>query len=105
MSPKDLPSPQFQTLKSLRHQPPNAAHATTDPTHPPPMPREPDIMISQEASQLPSQSNGPKAETQPLNQLEKPKDNPPKKSTMSATTTPFNQVADVLPCVQTATLT
>jgi hypothetical protein len=100
MSNKDLPSPLSPTLKSLSNQPPNAAHATPDHTHLPQLPKEPDITISLVASQLLSQSNGQRVETPPLNQLEKPRDNPPKKSLTYPTTTPFNQVADALPYAQ-----
>jgi hypothetical protein len=96
-SPKDQPSPQSPTLKLLNNQPPNAAHATPAPTLQPQLPKEPDITILPEASPLLSPSNGQNQETPLPNQLERHRDNLPKKPATCPTTTQSNQVADALP--------
>jgi hypothetical protein len=96
-STKDQPLPQFPTLKLLNNQPPNAAHATLAPTLQPQLPKEPDITILLEASPLLSPSNGQSQETPLPNQLERHRDNLPKKSATCPTTTQSNQVANALP--------
>ena len=96
MSTKDQPLPQSPTLKLLSNQPPNAAHATPAPTLQPQLPREPDITRLLVASQLLNPSNGHNQEIPLPNQLERHRDNLPKKSATCPTTTPFNQVADAL---------
>ena len=69
-----------QTLKSSNKEPPNAAHATLDPTALPHPLLRPDTTTSPEASQLPSQSNGAKMETPPPKLPVRPTSNLPQLS-------------------------
>ena len=90
-----------QTLKSSNKEPPNAAHATLDPTallHPL---LRPDTTTSPEASQLPSQSNGAKMETPPPKLLARPTSNPPQLSRTLPTQEMAHPTVAALPSVLT----
>ena len=90
-----------QTLKSSNKEPPNAAHATLDPTPLPPQVPRPDTTTSLVPSQLLSQLNGQRMETPPPKPPDRPTSNPLQLSRTLPTPATVHPTVAALPSVPT----